>query len=149
MSMRRQSIRLDDLSQAQRGCYQSLDLKRRNYAKAVQQILKQQVATPEEHPVRGAQQRTTTLTINVPSEAQFINQLIATRVPVNIYISNGVKLTGQIHFYSPTDHVIWLRPQAGHRDDLSMVFLNCVSTISSVGSRYLNRRAARELDGVL
>jgi sRNA-binding regulator protein Hfq len=89
------------------------------------------------------------VTINMSSEEQFINQLIATKVRVNIYISNGVKLTGQIHFYSTTDHVIWLRPQAGCGDDLSMVFLNLVSTISPVGSRYLNRRAECELDGVL
>ena len=88
------------------------------------------------------------MTIKLSSEKQFINQLIATKVPVNIYISNGVKLSGQIHFYSPEDHVIWLRPQTGNEDDLSMVFLNSVSTISPVGSRYLNRHAVRELDGV-
>jgi sRNA-binding regulator protein Hfq len=102
-----------------------------------------------EHPIRGAMTKDTTVTTNMLSEAQYINQLIATKVPVNIYISNGVKLSGHIHFYSPADHVIWLRPQAGHGDDLSMVFLNLVSTISPVGPRYLNRRAAREGDGVL
>ena len=89
------------------------------------------------------------MTVKQSSEEQFINQLIATKVPVNIYISNGVKLSGQIHFYSPEDHVIWLRPQAGHGDDLSMVFLKMVSTISPAGSRPINRRAAREFDGVL
>jgi sRNA-binding regulator protein Hfq len=89
------------------------------------------------------------VTIKQFSEEQFINQLIATKVPVNIYISNGVKLSGQIHFYSLADHVIWLRPQAAHGDDLSMVFLKLVSTICPAGSRYLNRRVVRELDGVL
>jgi sRNA-binding regulator protein Hfq len=102
-----------------------------------------------EHPIRGATKKDTTVTTNILSEAQYINQLIATKVPVNIYISNGVKLSGQIHFYSTADDVIWLRPQAGHGDDLSMVFLNLVSTISPVGSRYPHRRVARELEGVL
>jgi sRNA-binding regulator protein Hfq len=102
-----------------------------------------------EHPIRGATIKDTTVTTNILSEAQYITQLIATKVPVNIYISNGVKLSGQIQFYSSADDVIWLRPQAGHGDELSMVFLNLVSTISPVGPRYLNRRAARELDGVL
>jgi sRNA-binding regulator protein Hfq len=89
------------------------------------------------------------VTTNILSKAQYINQLIATRTPVNIYILNGVKLSGQIHFYSTADDVIWLRPQTGNGDDLSIVFLNCVSTISRVGSRYLNRHAVRELEGVL
>ncbi len=87
--------------------------------------------------------------MNQNSEAAYLHHLVTTGLKCNIYLNSSVKLVAVIEDFSTADGVIWLRPQAGHGNELMMAYLKNISTISPTNPRHLTRGALRELTGVL
>jgi hypothetical protein len=78
-------------------------------------------------------------------EEQYLDQLIETSQPVNIYFSNGVKLANvTLIAHSGGGDTVYIQ-QAGREDDLVMVNLFVVASICPVPRRRMDAAAVREL----
>jgi sRNA-binding regulator protein Hfq len=78
------------------------------------------------------------------TEQLYLDDLVATGKAVNLYLNSGVKLVGVIAAHS--GDVLWLQPQSGREDELAMIYIHNISTISPVSSRSFSQ--AHELNGV-
>jgi len=81
------------------------------------------------------------------SEQNYLDHLVTTGVTCNIWLQNGTRLTGVIAAHSGGGDVLWLQPLT-NQDDLAMLYIHNISTISPVGSNGLSRRATFEFKRV-
>jgi sRNA-binding regulator protein Hfq len=81
------------------------------------------------------------------SEQLYLENLVATGRLCNVYLNSGIKIVGVLAAHS--EDVIWLQSETGAGDDLAMLYIHNVSTISPVKDRSLTRRALTELNGAL
>jgi hypothetical protein len=82
------------------------------------------------------------------SEQLYLDHLVSTGVVCNIWLQSGTRLTGVIAAHSGGGDVLWLQPLTNH-DDLAMLYIHNISTISPVGSHGFGRRATQDFKGVV
>jgi sRNA-binding regulator protein Hfq len=83
------------------------------------------------------------------SEALYLDRLVSTGQVCNVYLSSGVKLVGAIAAHSGGGDVLWMELHTTRGTELAMLYNHNISTICPTTSRQLNRKALRELEGVL
>jgi sRNA-binding regulator protein Hfq len=83
------------------------------------------------------------------SEQLFLDELVASGQVCNVFLSSGVKIVGAIAAHSGGGDVLWIELNTTRGNELAMLYIHNISTICPTTSRQLNRKAVRELEGVL
>jgi sRNA-binding regulator protein Hfq len=78
------------------------------------------------------------------SEQIFLDDMVATGKVCNVYLNSGIKIVGTIAAHSGGGDVLWVHSDS--RDDLAMIYIHNISTISPVKEPRLNRSARDELN---
>jgi sRNA-binding regulator protein Hfq len=80
------------------------------------------------------------------SELLYLDHLVSTGVSCNLWLVSGVRLTGVIAAHSGGGDVLWLMPEK-NPDDLCMIYMHVISTISPVGSCRFTRAPSDDSRG--
>jgi sRNA-binding regulator protein Hfq len=76
------------------------------------------------------------------SEQRFLDDLVATGRLCNLYLNSGIKIVATIAAHSGGGDVLWVHNDT--RDDLAMIYIHNISTISPVEARSLARSTRDE-----
>lgn len=83
------------------------------------------------------------------SEQLFLDKLVESGQVCNVFLTSGVKIVGAIAAHSGGGDVLWIELHTTRGTELAMLYIHNISTICPTTSRQQDRRALRELEGVL